>query len=141
MSKFIARAVGAAATFAPLTAFAQYYDDYYYDDYYYDDYSTGSDAVAAGLGIGMIIFAIIAGLIGLAFLILWIVMLVDCVKREFEQRNTWLIILIASFFLNLTWLSAILYYFMVKRKNLGSKAAPAPAPKAPEPPKTEAPKQ
>ncbi len=147
MSKFIARAVGVLATFAPLTALAYYYDDYY-DDYYYDDYYYSEPSFwATGIGIFVIILLSLFALVGLVLFVFWIFMLIDCVKREFEQKNTWLIILIVSFFFNLTWLSAVLYYFMVKRKDLGTKPAPAPAApkpeetKAPEPPKTEAPKQ
>lgn len=68
-------------------------------------------------------------LIGLAFFIFWIIMLVDCVKRQFEARNTWLAVLIVSLFLQLSWLAAILYYFMVKRKNLGTKPVAPTTPK------------
>lgn len=99
------------------------YDDYNYnynyDDYYYDDYNTISDESAAALGIGILIFAGIASLIGLALFIFWIVMLVDLFKREFEQKNTWMIVMLVGFFLGFWWLAAIVYYFMVKRKNLG----------------------
>lgn len=60
----------------------------------------------------------------LALLVFWIFMLVDCVKRENNQfpnasdntKTIWLVILIVSFFINLYWLAAIIYYFMVKKK-------------------------
>lgn len=101
-----------------------------------------ADAEAlAGLGVGMgifgIIILIIAGLIGLFFLIFWIIMLVDCIKRDFPNRGVWLAVLIITFFIGWLWLAAILYYFMVKRKNVGSmkggSSTPA-APSAPTPP-------
>lgn len=131
MSKTLAKAMGLAAGLAPLAALAQTYS---YD--YSTSSSDVSDAAAAGIGIGLILVWIVAMVVGLAFFILWVVMLVDCVKRDFEQRGTWLAVLIVGFFLGLSWLAAIIYYFVVKRKNLGTKgggkpAAPA-APAAPQ---------
>lgn len=115
---------GAATLFAPLVALAQDATDYSYDYDY--NYNSGiSDAAAAGLGIGMMIVFVIAMLIGLAFFIFWIMMLVDAVKRQWPERGMWLAILIVGFFLGLSWLAALLYYFMVKRKNVGSMTPPA----------------
>ncbi|MDD3887432.1 MAG: hypothetical protein PHN19_01525 [Patescibacteria group bacterium] len=101
-----------------------------------------SDAEAlAGLGMGMgifgIIIAIIGGLIGLFFLVFWIMMLVDCIKREFPNRGVWLAVLIITFFVGWSWLASILYYFMVKKKNVGTmKGGSNPAaPSAPAAPK------
>lgn len=132
MKKFLPKAIAAAAAFSPLAALAQ-------TDYFTT--TTGEDAAAgaaaAGLGIGMIILWILMMAIGLFFLIFWIIMLVDCVKREFDQRGTWLAIMIISIFVGFSWLAAILYYFLVKRKNLGTKEGG----KKPEAPKPEAPKQ
>lgn len=120
-------------------------------DYNYGTTATLNEADAealAGLGVGLgifgIVIAIIGGLIALFFLIFWIIMLVDCIKRDFENRGVWLAVLIITFFIGWSWLAAILYYFLVKRKNLGSMgggskpAAPA-APTPPTPPA--APKQ
>lgn len=45
---------------------------------------------------------------------LW--MLIDCIKREFDDKALWIILLI---FLN--FIAAILYYFIVKRKNITRK--------------------
>lgn len=45
---------------------------------------------------------------------LW--MLIDCVKREFDNKALWIILLI---FLN--FIAAILYFFIVKRKNITRK--------------------
>ncbi len=73
---------------------------------------------ALGLGVIVLIFLIwlVVIAVGLFFLILWIVMLVDCIKRDFPERGMWLAILIISFFLGLSWLVAIIYYFVVKKK-------------------------
>lgn len=135
MKKAMFKAIAMLGASAPLLALAEY--DYDYD---YGTTTTTDAEAAAGLAVlgGMLIFWIIAMVIGLAFFIFWIVMLVDCVKREFEQRSTWLAVLIVSMFLGLSWLAAIIYYFMVKRKNLGTKPGAAPA--APTPPPAE-PKQ
>ena len=127
MKKLLAKAVGLGAAVAPLAALAQSYS------YEYSSSSDMSDAAAAGLGIGMLIFIGVCVLIGLAFLILWVMMLIDCFKRQFEQRNTWLIVLIVGMLLGFHWIAAILYYFMVKRKDLGGGAKPA-APAAPQEP-------
>ncbi|MBU2081167.1 PLDc N-terminal domain-containing protein [Patescibacteria group bacterium] len=46
----------------------------------------------------------------------WLWMLIDCVKREFDDKALWIILLI---FLNS--IAAILYFFIVKRKNITRK--------------------
>lgn len=119
MKKFFATVSGLAfSAVAPLAALAQTTSDYNYN---YDYSSSGvSDAAAAGLGIGLMIMWGIAMLVGLAFFILWIMMLMDAFKRQWPERQTWLIILIVSFFLGLSWIAALLYYFLVKRKNVGT---------------------
>lgn len=81
---------------------------------------TFDSAVMPALGFGFviilgIIFLIIAGL-SIFFLVFWILMLVDCIRREFPDRDIWLAILIISFFLGLYWLAVIVYYFTVKKK-------------------------
>lgn len=120
MKKFFATVSGLAfSAVAPLAALAQTTSDYNYNYDY--DYSSGtSDVAAAGLGIGLLIMWGIAMLVGLAFFILWIMMLMDAFKRQWPERQTWLIILIVSFFLGLSWIAALLYYFLVKRKNVGT---------------------
>lgn len=99
-----------------------------------------NDAAAlAGLGVGMgifgIIIAIIGALIGLFFLVFWIMMLVDCIKREFPNRGVWLAVLIITFFIGWSWLAAIIYYFMVKKKNVGTMKGGTSTPSAPVAPK------
>ena len=134
MKKFLPKAIALAGVLLPFASKAQDY----YDDYYYDDYGTSTDAaIGAGLGIGLIILWIVAMVVGLAFFVFWVIMLVDCVKRQFEQRSTWLAVLIVGFFLGFHWLASILYFFLVKRKNLGTKAPKPAAPAAPAAPKEE----
>lgn len=46
--------------------------------------------------------------------ILWIWILVDCIKRDFKNENEkllWILILIFAH-----WIGALIYYFLVKRK-------------------------
>ena len=119
-------AIAAAPMFAQAqTNYDNYYDDYYdsydYDTYDYDYDSDAADAAAAAFGIGFLIFAGIAGLIGLVFAIFNIWMIIDCSKREFENRTMWLVILIVGFFVGFGWLASIIYFFTVKRKNIGAK--------------------
>lgn len=125
MNKLISR--GLATTvglMAPVITFAQsdYYNDYYYDDYYYNDYyyDSGSAAGAAAFGIGMIIFMIIIGIIALVGLIFTIWMIVDAAKRNFDQKVMWILLMV--FF---GWIAALIYYFMIKRKNVTSGPKPA----------------
>lgn len=87
------------------TAWAQYGSNYG---------TTGTDVVGAGLGVGLLIFWIIFMLVGLALGIFWIWMLVDCIKRRFDQKTLWIVLLII-----LGWIGAIAYYFVIKRKNVG----------------------
>lgn len=91
------------------TAWAQYGSNYG---------TTGTDVVGAGLGIGLLIFWIIFMLVGLALGIFWIWMLVDCIKRRFDQKTLWIVLLII-----LGWIGAIAYYFVIKRKNVGGTPA------------------
>lgn len=130
MKNFISKAIGLLG-FASLPALSLAQSDYSYDYNYDTTTSTTSDGAAAAIGIGMILFIGFVVLVCLAFLILWIVMLIDCFKRQFEQRNTWLIILIIGFFIGYYPIAAIVYYFMVKRKNLGTKPGAAAKPAAP----------
>lgn len=110
-------------------------------DYEYStDYGTtaASSTAAAGVVGVILVFWIIALVIGLALFIFWIIMLIDAFKRtnwqDDSQKNLWLILLIVSIFVGLSGLAAILYYFIIKRAlDKGSKpAAPAaPAAEAP----------
>lgn len=68
----------------------------------------------ASIFIGL--FAII--LIGIAIggLVFNIMMIVDCINREFKDRDMWLIILIVGAVLGWGIIVSLLYYFMVKKK-------------------------
>ncbi|MFA5014901.1 MAG: DUF2516 family protein [Actinomycetota bacterium] len=81
----------------------------------------------SGLSGVLICFAVIAGLIGLFFFVVWIIALVDCAKRKPDEfpagtggenaKTMWLVILIVTFFVSqLNGIAAIVYYFMVMRK-------------------------
>lgn len=104
------------------------------------DYS-GADAAAAGaagLAIfgGFLIFWIIFGLIYLIFFIWWIVLIIDCSKRDFPEKTTWLIVLIVSLLVGFVWLADLLYYFMVVKKygKINSSSSTPPAPSTPSTP-------
>lgn len=58
------------------------------------------------IGIIMII-----NILGIA---LWIWMLIDCVKRDFKKENDkilWILVIVLA-----GWIGALIYYFMIKRK-------------------------
>lgn len=86
----------------------------------------GGVAAAGFVGI-LICIAVIGGLIGLFFFVIWIIALVDCARRKPDEfpagtggenaKTIWLVILIATFFVgNLNGIAAIVYYFMVMKK-------------------------
>ena len=84
----------------------------------------GSIAVGGFMGLGICI-AVIFGLIGLFFFVIWIIALVDCAKRKPDEfpdgvenaKTFWLVILIAAFFVTqLDGIAAIVYYFLVMKK-------------------------
>ena len=80
--------------------------------------------IATGAGLlfgGMILVWVVLGLVFLAFLIWWIVLLVDLVNRDFEQKTAYLIIMIVGLLLGFVWLVDLIYYFSVVKKDLGSK--------------------
>jgi len=52
----------------------------------------------------------------LLLFVFWLWMLIDCAKREFDDKALWIIMLI---FLN--FIASILYFFIVKRKNITCK--------------------
>jgi hypothetical protein len=78
---------------------------------------------AAAVGIGLIIFWIFAVVVGLVFLIWWIVLLIDLTKRDFPQKNTWLILMILGLVFGFVIIIDIVYYFAVVKQNLGAKAS------------------
>ena len=89
--------------------------------------STEAAAVASVTSLAgiWICFIVVASLVGLALFVLWIIMLIDCIKRKPEdfpngqesEKTTWTVILIVSFFvMNLNGIAAIVYYFMVRKK-------------------------
>ena len=82
-----------------------------------------ASTAAVGLGVGLMIFWVIAGIVGLIFLIWWIVLLIDLTKRDFPQKNTWLILMILGLVLGFVVIIDIVYYFAVKKQNLGAKSA------------------
>jgi len=56
---------------------------------------------------------IIVGPIFLLLFVFWLWMLIDCAKRDFDDKALWIILLI---FLN--FIAAALYLFIIKRKNI-----------------------
>jgi prolipoprotein diacylglyceryltransferase len=64
--------------------------------------------------LGLILMAVMVILI-ILIIVFWLWMLIDCLKRDFDKRIAWVLILI---FLGI--LGALLYYFMIKRKNIST---------------------
>lgn len=103
-----------------------------------------SDAAGAALctGFGAFYFICIglAVLISIAVFVFWVMMLVDCFQRDESEfpnssgnsKTIWLVILLASWLISMSWLAALIYYFMVKRAAPRGKSAPQVTPPAPQ---------
>ena len=92
-----------------------------------DNLSTaiGSSIFAGLAGIWILCVIAIAILVGLFFLVIWIIALIDCAQRKNNEfpnggenaKTIWLVILIVTFFVgNLHGIAAIVYYFTVMKK-------------------------
>jgi len=68
---------------------------------------------------------ILFGLLAFGGIILNIIMLIDCNKREFQDKTLWIVILVAGTLMGFGIIPGILYYFLVKKK-LGPVQEPEP---------------
>ncbi|HPR92175.1 MAG TPA: hypothetical protein PLR64_02910 [Candidatus Dojkabacteria bacterium] len=85
------------------------------------------DGIAAVFGSIFIFLGILIlfGLLAFGGIILNIIMLIDCNKREFQDKTLWMVILIAGTLMGFGIIPGILYYFLVKKK-LGPVQEPEP---------------
>ena len=85
------------------------------------------DGIAAVFGSIFIFLGILIlfGLLAFGGIILNIIMLIDCNKREFQDKTLWMVILIAGTLIGFGIIPGILYYFLVKKK-LGPVQEPEP---------------
>jgi Co/Zn/Cd efflux system component len=69
-------------------------------------------ALAAAV-ISLIVLAVLAAIaLGVFLFIFWILMIVDCAKRDFKNENekiVWIIVIVLA-----GWIGALIYYFAVK---------------------------
>ena len=67
----------------------------------------------------VLLLALVFILLVIASFVFWIMMLVDALRRtdwpHEDQRTLWLVILIASFFIQLNWVAGLIYYFAIKK--------------------------
>jgi len=90
----------------------------------FDSGATAAATAAGGLFVGgMLIFVIIASVIGVVFLVWWIMQIIDLANRDFPQKSTWLILMILSLVFGLNWIMSIVYHFSIVKKGIGKKAA------------------
>ena len=66
--------------------------------------------------ISLIMFSLALSLSGLVFNIF---MIIDCYKRDFDDRTLWLVLLIAGLLMNFGLIVSTIYYFLVKKENKG----------------------
>ena len=85
------------------------------------------DGIAAVFGSIFIFLGILIlfGLLAFGGIILNIIMLIDCNKREFQDKTLWIVILVAGTLMGFGIIPGILYYFLVK-KRLGPVQEPEP---------------
>ena len=71
-------------------------------------------AVGVGLSLFMVFFMLIFFALAILAFILWIFMVIDCVKRDFRHENdkiAWILVIVL-----LGVIGALVYYFVVRRK-------------------------
>lgn len=66
-----------------------------------------------GLGIGIFVTIMFVALVSFIF---WLLMLIHAIKHKSPNRDTWLIILVASFVLGLGFIGALVYLIVEKKK-------------------------
>lgn len=66
-----------------------------------------------GLGIGIFTIIMIVALVSFVF---WLLMLIHAIKHKSPNRDTWIIILVASFVLGLGFIGALVYLIVEKKK-------------------------
>jgi hypothetical protein len=113
--KYLLSSVIALLTLAPLAASAGYVNPRVIAA---DERHAAAIGMFGG-GIMMLTLLTFMGLV-IGLLVLWVWMLIDALKREWPEKSSWLAILILSLFAGLHWLSAVLYYVLVKQKNVGT---------------------
>jgi len=130
IARRVLSAAAACAAFAPATAAAQGRVTY--------EGPVPMPGFMPWAAAGFFVFFIVIAALAVGFLVFWLFMLIDCAKREWPEKNTWLILLVVSLFFGFHWLTALLYYFLVKRKLEGQTGAapfpvqpPSPPPAAP----------
>lgn len=74
--------------------------------------------IGLGIGITILVIFLAIAVIGLAIFlfIFWILMIIDCATRKFKDNMDKVVWMIVIVFLHI--LGAIIYYFVVKRKNI-----------------------
>lgn len=80
-----------------------------------DETNTGGNLFVGAI----LLFALVIILLIIASFVFWIMMLVDALRRtnwpHDDQRTLWLVILIASFFIQLNWVAGLIYFFAIKQ--------------------------
>ncbi len=66
------------------------------------------------MGIVMLFLVVLMIAVPIMAVIVWIVMLVDCLQRKFRDKDDKIIWVVVLVFLNIV--GAVIYYFLIKRK-------------------------
>ncbi len=66
-----------------------------------------------GIGVGLLIFLLVVGIVSFVF---WLIMLIHALRHDSPDKNTWIIILVISFFTGFSLIAAFVYLFAEKKK-------------------------
>jgi len=72
--------------------------------------------ISKGLFLGTTLIFVLVALYLVAGVILNVIMLLDCLKRDFKDRTLWIVILIAGTLMGFGIIPGLMYYFLVKKK-------------------------
>jgi hypothetical protein len=102
----------------------EYIDGKCYVDGILQSSTDSCDGIIRGVLAVLAVVIIPLIILGILSFVFWVWMLVHVVKNdEIKDRTIWLITLILSFPMGLHWLSAPIYYFVVKRPYDAAKKA------------------
>ena len=74
-----------------------------------------------GLGVGIFVFILVISIIAFIF---WLLMLIHAIKHNSPDRSTWILVLVVSFVVGLSFIGAIAYFF-AEKKNAEQATAPS----------------
>lgn len=87
------------------------------DQAFASDSGAGAAIVLGVTGVALVIWITVV-VIALAIFIFWLIMLLDCIKRQFpgNEKTTWILVLAITFIFGFGWIGALIYLFAGRQK-------------------------